>query len=34
MAAVVEVLVIIGISVVAWAVLAKILDRRVKKMRA
>lgn len=32
MAAVVEVLVIIGISVVAWAVLAKILDRRVKKM--
>lgn len=34
MAAVVEVLVIIGISVVAWAILAKILDRRVKKMRA
>ena len=34
MAAVVEVLVIIGISVVAWAVLAKILDRRVKKMNA
>lgn len=32
MAAVVEVLVIIGISVVAWAILAKILDRRVKKM--
>ena len=32
MAAVVEVLVIIGISVVAWAVLAKILDRRVKKL--
>lgn len=34
MAAVVEVLVIIGISVVAWVVLAKILDWRVKKMRA
>ena len=34
MAAVVEVLVIIGISVVTWAVLAKILDWRVKKMRA
>lgn len=32
MAAVVEVLVIIGISVVAWTILAKILDRRVKKM--
>ena len=32
MAAVVEVLVIIGISVVAWAILAKILDWRVKKM--